>query len=164
MRIAVPKETRPGERRVALAPESCKKLIQAGYEVHVETRAGEPAFYPDDQYRQAGAAIEADPAQLLGGADIVLKVNAPAVNGGRNEVEWMRPGAYYLGSLMPLRNLDAVRALAARKITAFATDAIPRTTRAQSMDTLSAMNNIIGYKGVLIAAAELNKYFPMLMT
>jgi NAD(P) transhydrogenase subunit alpha len=164
MRIAVPKETRPGERRVALAPESCKKLIQAGYEIHVETRAGEPAFYPDDQYRQAGAMIEADPAKLLGGADIVLKVNAPAVNGGRNEVEWMRPGAYYLGSLMPLRNLDAVRALAARKVTAFATDAIPRTTRAQSMDTLSAMNNIIGYKGVLIAAAELNKYFPMLMT
>jgi NAD(P) transhydrogenase subunit alpha len=164
MRIAVPKETRPGERRVALAPESCKKLIQAGYEIHVETRAGEPAFYPDDQYRQAGAAVEADPARLLEAADIVLKVNAPAVNGGRNEVEWMRPGAYYLGSLMPLRNLDAVRALAARKVTAFATDAIPRTTRAQSMDTLSAMNNIIGYKGVLIAAAELNKYFPMLMT
>ncbi len=76
----------------------------------------------------------------------------------------MRPGAIYLGSLMPLRNHDAVRALAARRITAFSTDAIPRTTRAQSMDTLSSMANIAGYKGVLLAAGELNKYFPMLMT
>ncbi len=76
----------------------------------------------------------------------------------------MRPGAIYLGSLMPLRNLTAVRALADRKITAFSTDAIPRTTRAQSMDTLSSMANIAGYKGVLLAAAELNKYFPMFMT
>ena len=76
----------------------------------------------------------------------------------------MRPGAIYLGSLMPLRNLDAVRALAARKITAFATDAIPRTTRAQAMDTLSSMANIGGYKGVLLAAVELNRYFPMLTT
>jgi NAD(P) transhydrogenase subunit alpha len=164
MRIAVLKETRAGERRVALAPESCKKLIPAGYEVAVEAGAGDAAFYPDDQYRQAGASVEPDVARLLSGADIVLKVNAPTLGAGRNEVEHMRPGAYYLGSLMPLRNLDAVRALAARRVTAFATDAIPRTTRAQSMDTLSAMNNIIGYKGVLIAAAELNKYFPMLMT
>jgi NAD(P) transhydrogenase subunit alpha len=164
MKIAVLKETRAGERRVALAPESAKKLIQAGYEVAVEAGAGDTAFYPDAQYREAGAAIEPDVGRLLGGADIVLKVNAPSVNAGRNEVEQMRAGAVYLGSLMPLRNLDAVRALAARRITAFATDAIPRTTRAQSMDTLSAMNNIIGYKGVLIAAAELNKYFPMLMT
>src|SRR5207244_10799122 len=85
---------------------------------------------------------------------------APAAD----EVASMRPGAVYVGSLMPLRNLDAVRALAARSITAFATDAIPRTTRAQSMDTLSSMANIGGYKGVLLAAVELNRYFPMLMT
>src|SRR5437773_3918681 len=76
----------------------------------------------------------------------------------------MRPGTIYLGSLMPLRNLEAVRALAARKVTAFSTDAIPRTTRAQAMDTLSSMASIVGYKGVLLAAAQLNKYFPMLMT
>src|SRR5438034_11655941 len=76
----------------------------------------------------------------------------------------MKPGAIYVGSLMPLRNLDAVRALAARKVTAFATDAIPRTTRAQAMDTLSSMANLGGYKGVLLAAVELNRYFPMLMT
>jgi NAD(P) transhydrogenase subunit alpha len=163
MRLAVPKETRPGERRVALVPESCKKLIQAGYEITVETSAGTAASYPDDAYRAAGATIEADPAALFRSADFILQVNAPSVT-GRSEVEWMRPGALWLGSLMPLRNLDAVKALAARKVTAFATDAIPRTTRAQSMDTLSSMNNIIGYKGVLLASTELNRYFPMLMT
>jgi NAD(P) transhydrogenase subunit alpha len=166
MNIAVLKETRPGERRVALVPESCKKLIQAGYAVAVEAGAGASAFHPDDDYRGAGAAIAADPAAMVGGADLVLKVNPPTLgaDGGRNEVGWMRPGAFLLGSLMPLRHLDVVRALAARKVSAFSTDAIPRTTRAQSMDTLSAMNNIIGYKGALIAAMELNKYFPMLMT
>ncbi len=165
MRIAIPKETAPGERRVALVPESCKKLIQAGYEVAVETGAGEAAGIADAAYRDVGASVEADPAALVRSGDLVLKVNAPAHGDGRrDEVAWMRPGAMYLGSLMPLRNLDVVSALATRKVTAFATDAIPRTTRAQSMDTLSSMANIAGYKGVLLAAAELNRYFPMLMT
>jgi NAD(P) transhydrogenase subunit alpha len=164
MRIGVPKETAPGERRVALVPESCKKLKQAGYDIAVEAGAGVAAGYPDDAYREVGAALEADPAALLGGADVALKVGPPSLDGGRDEVAWMRPGAVYLGSLMPLRHLQAVRALAGRNVTAFATDAIPRTTRAQSMDTLSSMANISGYKGVLLAAAELNKYFPMFMT
>ena len=164
MNIAVPRETRPGECRVALVPESCKKLIQAGYTVTLEAGAGDRSFYSDEAYRAAGAMVEPDPATLLAAADLVLQVNAPSLAAGRNEVQWMRPGAVWLGSLMPLRNFDAVRALAARKVSAYATDAIPRTTRAQSMDTLSSMNNIIGYKGVLLAANELNKYFPMLMT
>jgi NAD(P) transhydrogenase subunit alpha len=141
-------------------PESCKKLMQAGYEVSVETGAGTAAGYTDAAYREAGATLESDRAALVGGADILLKVGPPA----RDEVGWLRPGAIYLGSLMPLRHLAAVRALASRQVTAFATDAIPRTTRAQSMDTLSSMANISGYKGVLLAAAELNKYFPMFMT
>jgi NAD(P) transhydrogenase subunit alpha len=165
MRIAVPLETAPGERRVALVPESCKKLIQAGYEISVEARAGQAAGFADAAYKDVGAAIEADPATLLGTADLVLKVGPPTLGStGRDEVGRMRPGAIYIGSLMPLRNLEAVRALAGRKITAFATDAIPRTTRAQAMDTLSSMANITGYKGVLLAAVELNRYFPMLMT
>src|SRR5881296_3117838 len=146
MRIAVPKETSAGERRVALVPESCKKLMQAGYDIAIEGSAGEAAGFLDAEYRDLG-----------------LKVTAPAA-AGRDEAGWMRPGTIYLGSLMPLRNLEAVRALAARKITAFSTDAIPRTTRAQAMDTLSSMANIGGYKGVLLAAVELPKYFPMLMT
>jgi NAD(P) transhydrogenase subunit alpha len=105
-----------------------------------------------------------DPAALLGAADVVLKVGPPSIEPGRDEVAWMRSDAVYLGSLMALRHLRVVRALAARGVTAFATDAIPRTTRAQSMDTLSSMANIAGYKGVLLAAVELPKYFPMFMT
>ena len=163
MRIAVPKETAPGERRVALVPESCRKLRQAGYEIAIETGAGEPAGFGDGTYTELGVATVTDAAALLGSADLVLKVTAPSV-AGRDEVSWMRPGAIYVGSLMPLRHLDAVRALAARKITAFSTDAIPRTTRAQSMDTLSSMANLGGYKGVLLAAVTLNRYFPMLTT
>ena len=165
MRIGVPKETAPGERRVALVPESAKKLIQAGYQVAIEGGAGEAAGYPDAGYREAGAAIESDAAALLGSADIVLRVGPPtSAASGRDEIGWMRQGSIYLGSLMPLRNPETARALAQRRITAFSTDAIPRTTRAQSMDTLSSMANIAGYKGALLAAAELNKYFPMLMT
>jgi len=164
MRIAVPTETATGEDRVALVPESCKKLIQAGYDVSIESGAGDPAGFADTMYAEAGASTQPNAAALLASADIVLKVTAPSTAPVRDEVSWMHPGAIYLGSLMPLRHLHAVRALAARKITAFSTDAIPRTTRAQSMDTLSSMANIAGYKGVLLAAVELNRYFPMLMT
>lgn len=180
MRIVVPRETAPGERRVALVPESCKKLIQAGYEISIESGAGEAAGFPDSDYRELGVDQQSDPEVLLGSAQLVLKVTAPATGhpstvargalsevegqSGRDEVRWMQPGTIYVGSLMPLRNLEAVSALAARKITAFATDAIPRSTRAQSMDTLSSMASISGYKGTLLAAVELNRYFPMLMT
>jgi len=165
MRIGVPKESAPRELRVALVPESCKKLIQAGYQISVQEEAGTAAGFPDSAYRDVGAAIEADGRGLLGSADLVLRVNPPQVGAsGDDETTSMRPGTILLGSLMPLRNLPVVRALAAAKITAFSTDAIPRTTRAQSMDTLSSMANIAGYKGALLAAAELPKYFPMLMT
>src|SRR5262245_29397832 len=175
MRIGVLKETSPGERRVALAPESCKKLVQAGYEIGIESGAGDAAGFSDAAYADVGATAQADAAALAAASDLVLKVNAPTTGerlgaeaqrreGGRDEVAWMRSGAIYVGSLMPLRNLDTVRALAAHRVTAFSTDAIPRTTRAQPMDTLSSMANISGYKGVLIAAVELNRYFPMLMT
>ena len=160
MRIVVPRETAPGEQRVALVPESCKKLIGAGYDVATEVGAGWPAGYPDSAYRDVGVTVEAEVGTLIDRADLLLKVAAPSAA----EVARLRPGAIYVGSLMPLRNLEAVRALAERGVTSFATDAIPRTTRAQAMDTLSSMANIAGYKGVLLAAAELNKYFPMLMT
>ena len=160
MRIVVPRETAPGERRVALVPESCKKLIQAGYEIAIEAGAGEAAGFPDQSYGDVNASLWGDPVSLLGSGDLVLKVTAPTAA----ETAAMKPGAIYIGSLMPLRNLEAVRSLAARKVTAFATDAIPRTTRAQSMDTLSSMANLGGYKGVLLAAVELNRYFPMLTT
>src|SRR3989442_8517548 len=162
MRIAVPRETAPGERRVALVPESCKKLIQAGYEISIESRAGEPAGFADPLYREAGGTLDSDPASLLGAADLVLKVTPPAIGeSGRDETAWMRSGSIYVGSLMPLRHLEAVRALAARKVTAFSTDAIPRTTRAQAMDTLSSMANIGGSKSVPLAPPAPKPDLPM---
>ena len=165
MRIAVLKETAPREQRVALVPESCKKLVQAGYEIGIERGAGIEAGALDEAYAAAGATVAGDPAELARSAGLVLKVGPPTLGDtGRDEVGWLSPGTIYLGSLMPLRNLRAVRALAERQVTAFSTDAIPRTTRAQSMDTLSSMANVAGYKGVLLAAIHLPKYFPMLMT
>ena len=165
MRIAVLKETAPREQRVALVPESCKKLIQAGYEIGVEPGAGVTSGASDEAYAAAGANVAGDPAELARSAGLLLKVGPPALaESSRDEVGWLSPGTIYLGSLMPLRNLRTVRALAERQVTAFSTDAIPRTTRAQSMDTLSSMANVAGYKGVLLAATHLPKYFPMLMT
>ncbi|MCH7872007.1 MAG: Re/Si-specific NAD(P)(+) transhydrogenase subunit alpha [Planctomycetes bacterium] len=166
MKIGVPKEVFDDERRVALAPESCKKLIKAGIEVSIEEGAGTSAYLTDDAYRDVGVTVESDVAALLGGADFVLKVQAPTEHpsAGRHEVDLMREGAMLLTTLLPMKNTDAVRRLAARKITAFSTDCIPRTTRAQSMDTLSSMANIAGYKAAIIGANELCKYFPMFMT
>ncbi|TWT45330.1 NAD(P) transhydrogenase subunit alpha part 1 [Phycisphaerae bacterium RAS1] len=166
MKLAVPRETRPDERRAALVPESCKKLTQKGVQVAIEAGVGASAFLSDALYAEAGATVVPDAPALLADADFVLKVQPPTMNdrAGRHEVELMREGAMLLTTLLPIRNLDAVKRLAARKITAFSTDCIPRTTRAQSMDTLSSMANIGGYKAVLLAAHELPKYFPMFMT
>ncbi len=166
MKIAVPKETRSDERRVALAPESVQKLIKAGLSVAVEQGAGDSASYGDDQFRAAGATIESDVSALLGSADLTLKVQPPADHPQlhRHEADLIREGSMLLTTLYPTRNFDAVRRLAARRITTFATDCIPRITRAQSMDTLSSMANIGGYRAVLIGAMELPKYFPMFMT
>lgn len=164
MKIVVLRERGPGETRVAIVPESVKKLISAGYEVEIEAGCGSSAYFADGAYAEMGAKVSTDWAALLGAADLVLKVGPPTVGGAGDEVAAMREGAVLLTGLMPLRNHEAVRALAERKITALSTDAIPRTTRAQAMDTLSSMANIVGYKGVLIAAMELPRYFPMLMT
>ncbi len=166
MKIVAIREIREGEKRVALVPESCRKLVQAGIRVNVESGAGEAAYFTDDDYRAAGAGIEADVAGLLGGADLLLKVQPPAMNPalGNHEIDMMREGSMLLGTLVPSRHPDVVEKLAARKISAFATDRIPRISRAQSMDTLSSMANIAGYKAVLIAAGALPKFFPMLMT
>jgi len=165
MKIGVPKEIWAGENRVALVPESCKKLSGAGIEILVQRGAGANAFFNDDAYTAVGAKLAPDAPTLYREADLILKVQPPLVVPGQvNEVELMRPGSMLLTTLMPTRHLGVVRELAARQVTAFATDAIPRTTRAQSMDTLSSMANISGYKGVLLGALELPKYFPMFMT
>lgn len=165
MKIAVPLEIREGERRVALAPETCKKLVKAGIDVGIQAGAGQAAGFPDREYVAAGAAVESGLEALLGGADFVLKVNPPqALDAGRHEVDLLKPASMLISSMIPSRHLDAVRRLAERRVTAFSTDLIPRITRAQAMDTLSSMSNIAGYKAVVIAADELPRYFPMFMT
>ncbi|HEX2838162.1 MAG TPA: Re/Si-specific NAD(P)(+) transhydrogenase subunit alpha [Phycisphaerales bacterium] len=164
MKIAVLKEQAEGEQRVALVPESVKKLVAAGFSVAVERGAGVPAHFLDAAYTGAGATVVDDARVLLEGAEIILKVGPPGVSPSRDEVAMMREGQLVVGSLMPTRNVGVMRALAARGVTAISTDAIPRTTRAQAMDTLSSMANIVGYRGVIMGALELNKYFPMLMT
>ncbi len=165
MKIAVLKESRENENRVALDPASCKKLIDAGMQISMETGAGTRAFFPDEDYQKAGVSIVSDGAKLLGDADFILKVNAPGLRpDGQHEADLMKPGAMLLASIFPTRNLEVVKKMAERKTTAFSTDCIPRTTRAQAMDTLSSQGNIVGYKGVLLGAVELPSYFPMFMT
>jgi NAD(P) transhydrogenase subunit alpha len=160
MKLAVPKELASGERRVALVPESAKKLIQAGFKVVVEHEAGLASHFSNQAYLEAGATIERDVGAMYRDAECILKVGAPRLD----EVSQMKSGQMLLTSLMPTRNLDVVAALAEKGVTSFSTDTIPRTTRAQAMDTLSAMANIVGYKGALMGALELNRYTPMLTT
>jgi NAD(P) transhydrogenase subunit alpha len=166
MRVAVPKEITPQARRVALAPDSLQLLKRTGVEVVVEAGAGEGSYISDEEYRKRGAVIESDPRKVWGEADLVLKVLRPTQNEqlGAHEVDLMRQGAALICELQPLLNLDLVQQLAERNISAFALDQVPRITRAQSMDTLSSMSTLVGYKAVLLAAARLPKMFPLMMT
>lgn len=160
MKVFVPKETRAGERRVALVPESVKKLVKTGIAVSVEPGAGGGSFIADEAFLEAGGTLAPGRVAAMSEADLILMVNPPS----GDDIAAMRPGAMLLAPLMPTRNLDLVRALAGQKVTAFSTDAIPRIARAQAMDALSSMASIAGYKAVILAADTLPKYFPMLMT
>jgi len=160
LRIAVPRAIAPGERRVALTPEATAALVKSGVELLVESGAGEGAFHPDAAYEKAGARIVPAAAALYGQADIVLKVQKPALA----EVERLREGSVLVSFLQALTSPDLVRQLAVRRITSFGMEGIPRISRAQKMDALSSQANIAGYKAVLIAAESLPKFFPMLMT
>lgn len=160
MKIAVAKEIEVGERRVALVPDVVARLIKKGIEVLVASGAGEGSFFSDDAYSAVGAKIVSDPAQLWGEADLVLKVAPPK----ESEITMMRPGAALVGFLNPLGQPDICEKLAAKGITAFSMELIPRTSRAQSMDALSSQAGVAGYKATLIAAAAAPKFFPMLTT
>jgi NAD(P) transhydrogenase subunit alpha len=166
MKLGIPREVRADESRVALVPESCRKLVKAGIQVLVETSAGQRACFPDEAYREAGAQLEPDVTDVLGGAEMILKVNPPTYNPNlrTHEVNLMQRGTLLLSSLVCARDLEVVGRLADRGITAFSTDTIPRITRAQSMDVLSSMASLAGYRAVLLAAVALPKYFPMFMT
>ena len=156
MRLGVPRETAAGERRVALVPEAIQKLRGAGIDVVVERGAGAAAALPDAAYEEAGAQLVADAWD----ADIVAKVAKPA----EDELERLREGTVLIGFLQPLTDPGGIERLAARGVTAFAMESIPRITRAQPMDALSSQATVAGYKAVIIAAERLPKFFPMLMT
>lgn len=160
MKLVVLREVREGETRVALVPESVKKLVQKGAVVTVETGAGERATFSDAAFIEAGASVERDRTALLSSADFLLAIHAPPAA----DIAHLRHDVLVLATLLPARNAESVRAMSLRKLSAFSTDCIPRTTRAQTMDTLSSMANIAGYKAVLIAANECARYFPMFMT
>jgi H+-translocating NAD(P) transhydrogenase subunit alpha len=155
MRVGIPRETTQGERRVALVPETAGKLAAAGFELLVEPGAGEAASFPDDAYTEAGATL-GDPWE----ADGVVKVRKPSPE----EVGRLHAGQLLIGFLEPLSDQAGIEGLAARGVTAFALESVPRITRAQTMDALSSQATVGGYKAALLAADRLPRFFPMLMT
>ena len=166
MKVAVVHETDPLERRVALIPAAIASLTKVGWEVVVETGAGESAGFSDADYQNKGAQIVDDRPAAFQAADVIVQVRALGANleAGRGDLELFRAGQIVIGACDPLGNPQAVQELADRGITLFALELIPRITRAQSMDVLSSMATIAGYKAVLKAADQLPKIFPMLMT
>jgi len=166
MRVAVPREITPGERRVALIPETVRRLSESGFEIKVEAGAGVASGYTDDAYREAGATIVGDTAALWAEGDVVLKVQRlrehPGL--GRHEADLAAEGAAVISFFHPLTDPELVQRMAARRLTVFSMDLIPRITRAQKMDALSSQSTAAGYRAALVAAERLNHFFPMLMT
>jgi len=165
MKIAIPKERRPYERRVAATPDTVKKYRALGYDVAVEASAGSEASYPDEFYAAAGAVIVPDTAVLLRDADIVLKVQRPMNEGeGRNEMGLLKQSALLIGMLNPYGARGDLSLYARGHVTAMSMELVPRITRAQAMDVLSSQSNLAGYKAVLDAAEQFGRAFPMMMT
>ncbi len=160
MKIVVLRETQEGEARVALMPESVKKLVALGAMVHVESNAGLSAARTDDEYREAGAEISSDREALLADADVLAVVNRPSAN----DFARLKKGAVVIGFLRPLDEPAELLPAVDRGITTFSVELIPRITRAQAMDALSSMATVAGYKAVLIGAAHIPRMFPLLMT
>jgi NAD(P) transhydrogenase subunit alpha len=157
MIASVPKETAPGERRVALVPELVSKLTAAGLEVHVQFGAGVEAGFRDKDYEEKGARLALD---VFANADVLLKVRPPTAD----EIAKLKEASVLIGLLEPYTSEAQIRLLGARKVTSFAMELMPRIARAQPMDALSAMSTVAGYKAVLLAANGLSKFFPLLMT
>ncbi|MBL8671429.1 MAG: NAD(P)(+) transhydrogenase (Re/Si-specific) subunit alpha, partial [Alphaproteobacteria bacterium] len=166
MKIAIPKERRAGEQRVAASPETVKKLKAMGIDVVIETEAGLGSAVTDSAFASAGATIAPGAAAALSDADLVLKVRAPmtVADGGADEVALLKRGAILAGILDPWRLGRTADALAAAGVTAFAMDFVPRITRAQAMDVLSSQSNLAGYRAVIDAASVYGRAFPMMMT
>ncbi|MGO8686881.1 MAG: Re/Si-specific NAD(P)(+) transhydrogenase subunit alpha [Candidatus Dormibacteria bacterium] len=160
MRVAVPRERQPGERRVALVPGALRSLLRAGLVIEVEAGAGELAGYHDAAYAEAGATVVGDLATLLGSAGVVLHVSLP----GDDEVGLLANGTTLVGLLRATSNLPLLRRLAERGVNVHSLELLPRITRAQEMDVLSSMATAAGYHGVLMAAVRLPRFMPLLMT
>jgi NAD(P) transhydrogenase subunit alpha len=166
MLIGAPKEIFPGERRVPLIPAVIPTLKKAGLEVLVQSGAGLEAGYPDQAFEEKGARLSPDRAQVIGSADVVVQVLSLGSNDktGAQDLPLFRPGQTLIGFLRPLGELATLQQLAATGVTSFAVELMPRTTRAQSMDALSSMGTICGYKAAVLAADALPRLFPMLTT
>ncbi len=166
MIIGVPKETLPGENRVAMVPDVAAKLIKAGFQINVEKDAGLSAGFTDEKYSAAGAKISGNISDLYNSADIILKVQRPLEHPAvkKNETDLMKKGALLITFLYPLHYPEVAKECAAKGINAISMDMLPRTTLAQKMDALSSQANIAGYKSVLLTATALGKMFPLLMT
>lgn len=165
MKIAIAKERRPHERRVAATPDTIKKYLQWGFDVAVEAGAGEAASISDEAYRDAGASVSDSRADVFANADIVLKVQRPLTKGaGDDDLSDIPEGAYLIALLNPYGDRDGVDDLAKNNIVAFSMEMLPRISRAQSMDVLSSQSNLTGYKAVIDGAANYGKAMPMLMT
>ncbi len=160
MKLGIPKETKEKEMRVAISPEVTKSLVSAGFEVVIETGAGNGSFFADQDYVNAGATIATAAKNIYESCDVVLKVNAPLTN----EIMLMKKGAVLISFMWAATNPDLVEACAKAGISSFSMDAIPRISRAQKMDALSSQSNLAGYKTVLLGANALGKIFPMMMT
>jgi NAD(P) transhydrogenase subunit alpha len=166
MIVGIPKESFPGERRVALAPAVIPSLLKVGFEVVVEAGAGAAAGYPDAEYAGKGGKILAQRAEVFKAADVVIQVLCYGSNDstGKADLPLLRPGQVLIGFLRPLGSVETVQEIAATGVSSFSIELMPRTTRAQSMDALSSMATICGYKAVVLAADRLPRMFPMLTT
>jgi len=160
MKIGIPNEISDGERRVAIVPKTATQLLKDGHEVFVEIGAGEKACFPDTEYEQAGAVIIKDKQLLYSGADVIMKIQPPQ----REEIEMMKNDSTYIGFLSSVLDAEFLNLMNQKSISSFAMEFIPRISRSQSMDALSSMASIAGYRAVLIAAQYLGKFFPLMMT
>lgn len=164
MKLAVPKEIWPGERRVAVTPDTVKKLIGLGFDVAIEAGAGINAAIPDDRFADAGATIAKTMKTTVKDADVILKVRPPVVDGKTDELAAYKKGAAIIALLDPYDRKDLIEKMAAAGVSSFAMELMPRISRAQSMDVLSSQSNLAGYRAVLDAAHEFGRIYPMMMT
>ncbi|MAZ33494.1 MAG: NAD(P)(+) transhydrogenase (Re/Si-specific) subunit alpha [Thalassospira sp.] len=164
MKLAVPKEIWPGEKRVAVTPDTVKKLIGLGFDVAIEAGAGTDAAIPDDRFADAGATIAKAMKTTVKDADVILKVRPPVVDGKTDELAAYKKGAAVIALLDPYDRKDLIEKMAAAGVSSFAMELMPRISRAQSMDVLSSQSNLAGYRAVLDAAHEFGRIYPMMMT